>query len=421
MKYDGPLKTAPRVKSIWNPRMASLMHKKIVLGISGGIAAYKSAELVRALIQEGAEVQVVMTESAMQFITPVTMQALSGKPVFSSQWDARISNNMAHIELSRGADAILIAPASADLMAKLSLGLADDLLTTMCLARDCPLLIAPAMNLQMWAHPATQRSVRRLQDDGIAILGPGSGDQACGEVGMGRMLEPSELCEQLIAFFQPQVLSGKRVLITAGPTFEAIDPVRGITNLSSGKMGFAIAQAAVEAGAQVHLIAGPCDLPTPLESTGRIKRTNVTSGEEMHRATLASANCDVFFAVAAVADWTIANRAPQKIKRQEQSGLNMEFRSNPDILLDMAKLAKRKSKPYCVGFAAETDRLGKHSKEKRIRKGIPMIVGNIGPTTFGLDTNEILVVDEKGSMNLGRASKLELARKLIAIVSSRLP
>jgi len=401
--------------------MTSLAHKKIVLGISGGIAAYKSAELVRALIQEGAEVQVVMSESAMQFITPVTMQALSGKPVFSSQWDSRITNNMAHIELSRQADAILIAPASADLMAKLSLGLADDLLTTMCLARDCPLLIAPAMNLQMWAHPATQRSLKRLQGDGVTVLGPGSGDQACGEVGMGRMLEPSELCAQLVAFFQPQVLRGKRVLITAGPTFEAIDPVRGITNLSSGKMGFAIAQAAVEAGAEVHLIAGPCDLRTPLESTGRIKRTNVTSGEEMHRATLASANCDVFFAVAAVADWTIANRAPQKIKRQEQSGLHLEFRSNPDILLDMAKLAKRKSKPFCVGFAAETDRLGKHSKEKRIRKGIPMIVGNIGPTTFGLDTNEILVVDDKGSKNLGRANKLELARKLIAIVGARLP
>jgi phosphopantothenoylcysteine decarboxylase/phosphopantothenate--cysteine ligase len=421
MKYDGPLKTAPRVKSIWNPRMTSLANKKIVLGISGGIAAYKSAELVRALIQEGAEVQVVMSESAMQFITPVTMQALSGKPVYSSQWDARITNNMAHIELSRGADAILIAPASADLMAKLSLGLADDLLTTMCLARDCPLLIAPAMNLQMWGHPATQRSLKRLEDDGVIVLGPGSGDQACGEVGMGRMLEPSELCEQLVAFFQPQVLSGKRVLITAGPTFEAIDPVRGITNLSSGKMGFAIAQAAVEAGAEVHLIAGPCDLPTPLQSTGRIKRTNVITGEEMHRVTLASANCDVFFAVAAVADWTIANRAPQKIKRQEQSGLHLEFRSNPDILLDMAKLAKRTSRPYCVGFAAETDRLGKHSKEKRMRKGIPMIVGNIGPATFGLDTNEILVVDDQGSQNLGRASKLELARKLITIVSSRLP
>jgi len=401
--------------------MPSLANKKIVLGISGGIAAYKSAELVRALVQEGAHVQVVMTDAAQQFITPVTMQALSGNPVFTNQWDQRIANNMAHIELSRTADAILIAPASADLMAKLSLGLADDLLSTLCLARDCPLLIAPAMNLQMWSHAATQRSLKRLQSDGVAVLGPASGDQACGEVGMGRMLEPEEICEQLIAFFQPQVLRNKRVLITAGPTFEAIDPVRGITNLSSGKMGFALARAALEAGAYVHLIAGPCTLPTPLLSTGRITRTNVTSGAEMHRATLASANCDVFFAVAAVADWTIANRAKQKIKRQEKIGLDLEFRSNPDILLDMAKLAKRKSKPYCVGFAAETDRLGKHAKEKRIKKGIPMIVGNIGPATFGLDTNEIIVVDEKGIKNLGQGNKLELARKLIAQVAARLP
>ncbi len=401
--------------------MPSLANKKIVLGISGGIAAYKSAELVRALVQEGAHVQVVMTDAAQQFITPVTMQALSGNPVFTNQWDQRIANNMAHIELSRAADAILIAPASADLIAKLSLGLADDLLSTLCLARDCPLLIAPAMNLQMWSHAATQRSLKRLQSDGVAVLGPASGDQACGEVGMGRMLEPEEICEQLIAFFQPQVLRNKRVLITAGPTFEAIDPVRGITNLSSGKMGFALARAALEAGAYVHLIAGPCNLPTPLLSTGRITRTNVTSGAEMHRATLASANCDVFFAVAAVADWTIANRAKQKIKRQEKTGLDLEFRSNPDILLDMAKLAKRKSKPYCVGFAAETDRLGKHAKEKRIKKGIPMIVGNIGPATFGLDTNEIIVVDEKGIKNLGKGNKLELARKLIAQVAARLP
>ena len=400
--------------------MPSLANKKIVLGISGGIAAYKSAELVRALVQEGAHVQVVMTDAAQQFITSVTMQALSGNPVFTNQWDQRIANNMAHIELSRTADAILIAPASADLMAKLSLGLADDLLSTLCLARDCPLLIAPAMNLQMWSHAATQRSLKRLQSDGVAVLGPASGDQACGEVGMGRMLEPEEICEQLIAFFQPQVLRNKLVLITAGPTFEAIDPVRGITNLSSGKMGFALARAALEAGAYVHLIAGPCTLPTPLLSTGRITRTNVTSGAEMHRATLASANCDVFFAVAAVADWTIANRAKQKIKRQEKTGLDLEFRSNPDILLDMAKLAKRKSKPYCVGFAAETDRLGKHAKEKRIKKGIPMIVGNIGPATFGLDTNEIIVVDEKGIKNLGQGNKLELARKLIAQVAARL-
>ena len=401
--------------------MPSLANKKIVLGISGGIAAYKSAELVRALVQEGAHVQVVMTDAAQQFITPVTMQALSGNPVFTNQWDQRIANNMAHIELSRAADAILIAPASADLMAKLSLGLADDLLSTLCLARDCPLLIAPAMNLQMWSHAATQRSLKRLQSDGVAVLGPASGDQACGEVGMGRMLEPEEICEQLIAFFQPQVLRNKRVLITAGPTFEAIDPVRGITNLSSGKMGFALAKAALEAGAYVHLIAGPCNLPTPLLSTGRITRTNVTSGAEMHRATLASANCDVFFAVAAVADWTIANRAKQKIKRQEKTGLDLEFRSNPDILLDMAKLAKRKSKPYCVGFAAETDRLGKHAKEKRIKKGIPMIVGNIGPATFGLDTNQIIVVDEKGIKNLGQGNKLELARKLVEQVAARLP
>jgi phosphopantothenoylcysteine decarboxylase/phosphopantothenate--cysteine ligase len=400
--------------------MASLVNKKIVLGISGGIAAYKSAELARALIQEGAEVQVVMTEAAQQFITPITMQALTGKLVFTNQWDDRIANNMAHIELSRQADAILIAPASADLIAKLSLGLADDLLSTLCLARDCPLLIAPAMNLQMWAHPATQRSITRLNSDGITILGPSSGDQACGEVGIGRMLEPSEICEQLIAFFQPQVLKNKRVLITAGPTFEAIDPVRGITNLSSGKMGFAVAQAAIEAGAHVHLIAGPCNLATPLMSTGRILRTNVTSGQEMYQAVMASSNCDVFFAVAAVADWTIANRAKQKIKRQEKTGVDLQFRSNPDILLEMAKIAKRKSKPYCVGFAAETDHLGKHCKEKRVRKGIPMIVGNIGPTTFGLDTNEILVVDEKGSKNLGRASKLDLARRLITIVATRI-
>jgi len=400
--------------------MASLVNKKIVLGISGGIAAYKSAELARALIQEGAEVQVVMTEAAQQFITPITMQALTGKLVFTNQWDDRIANNMAHIELSRQADAILIAPASADLIAKLSLGLADDLLSTLCLARDCPLLIAPAMNLQMWAHPATQRSITRLNSDGITILGPSSGDQACGEVGIGRMLEPSEICEQLIAFFQPQVLKNKRVLITAGPTFEAIDPVRGITNLSSGKMGFAVAQAAIEAGAHVHLIAGPCNLATPLMSTGRILRTNVTSGQEMYQAVMASSNCDVFFAVAAVADWTIANRAKQKIKRQEKTGLDLQFRSNPDILLEMAKIAKRKSKPYCVGFAAETDHLGKHCKEKRVRKGIPMIVGNIGPTTFGLNTNEILVVDEKGSKNLGRASKLDLARRLITIVATRI-
>jgi len=410
--------------------MQSLLHKKIVLGISGGIAAYKSAELVRLLMQEGASVQVVMTEAATQFITPVTMQALTGNPVFTNQWDARINNNMAHIELSRAADAILIAPASADLMAKLSLGLADDLLTTLCLARDCPLLLTPAMNLQMWQHPATARSAERLRSDRVELLGPASGAQACGEVGMGRMLEPAEITGQLIAFFQKKVLAGKRVLITAGPTFEAIDPVRGITNRSSGKMGFAIARAALEAGAEVHLIAGPCELNTPLLAMGKIQRTDVVSAKEMYEAVMASPNCDLFFGVAAVADWTIANPSKEKIKRQGsgKSMPNMEFTPNPDILLTLAQSAskgkgksrKDKPHPYCVGFAAESTKLEEHADEKRKRKGIPLIVGNIGPDTFGSDLNQLLLIHDRGTKKLAKAPKLQLARQLIQFVATQL-
>ena len=403
--------------------MQSLLNKKIILGISGGIAAYKTPELARLLMQEGASVQVVMTEAAQQFVTPVTMQALTGNPVFTSQWDNSISNNMAHIELSRTADAIVIAPGSADLIAKLSLGLADDLLSTLCLARDCPLLIAPAMNKQMWEHAATQRSAERLRKDRVMLLGPASGFQACGEVGMGRMLEPAEIAEQVIAFFQKKTLLGKKVLITAGPTFEAIDPVRGITNHSSGKMGFAIARAALEAGAQVHLIAGPCDLPTPLEATGLITRTNVVSAKEMHSATLASADCDVFFAVAAVADWGIAKPAKEKIKRNGNEAPNIEFVANPDILLDVAKTVKTKGgklHPYCVGFAAESTNLEKHADEKRKRKGIPMIVGNIGPDTFGSDLNQLLVIDSSGSKKIAKAEKLQLARQLIQLVAKKI-
>jgi phosphopantothenoylcysteine decarboxylase/phosphopantothenate--cysteine ligase len=405
--------------------MQSLLNKKIVLGISGGIAAYKSAELARLLMQEGASVQVVMTDAAAQFITPVTMQALTGNPVFTNQWDARISNNMAHIELSRAADAILIAPTSADLMAKLSLGLADDLLTTLCLARDCPLLLAPAMNLQMWQHPATVRSAERLHSDGVELLGPASGAQACGEVGMGRMLEPAEITEQLIAFFQKKVLAGKRVLITAGPTFEAIDPVRGITNRSSGKMGFAIARAALEAGAQVHLIAGPCDLNTPLLATGKIQRTDVVSAKEMYEAVMASSNCDLFFGVAAVADWAIANPSKEKIKRQGsgKSMPNIAFTPNPDILLTLAQSAnkgKGKPHPYCVGFAAESTKLEEHADEKRKRKGIPLIVGNIGPDTFGSDLNQLLLIHDRGTKKLTKAPKLQLARQLIQFVATQL-
>jgi phosphopantothenoylcysteine decarboxylase/phosphopantothenate--cysteine ligase len=403
--------------------MQSLLNKKIILGISGGIAAYKCAELARLLIQEGAGVQVVMTEAAQQFVTPVTMQALTGNPVYTSQWDSSVANNMAHIELSRAADAILIAPASADLMAKLSLGLADDLLTTLCLARDCPLLLAPAMNKQMWDHAATQRSAQRLIKDQVTLLGPASGFQACGEVGFGRMLEPIQITEQLIAFFQKKPLTGKRVLITAGPTFEAIDPVRGITNLSSGKMGFAIARAAVEAGAEVHLVAGPCELATPLEATGKITRTNVVSAKEMHTATMQSADCDIFFAVAAVADWGIAKPAKEKIKRQGRLAPNLEFIANPDILMDAAKLVQNKSgklRPYCVGFAAESTDLANHADEKRKRKGIPMIVGNIGPDTFGSDLNQLLIIHEGGTKKFAKAQKLELARQLIAFVANKI-
>ena len=403
--------------------MQSLINKKIVLGISGGIAAYKTPELARLLMQEGASIQVVMTEAAQQFVTPVTMQALTGNPVFTSQWDNSISNNMAHIELSRAADAIVIAPGSADLMAKLSLGLADDLLSTLCLARDCPLLIAPAMNKQMWEHAATQRSADRLSKDCVTLLGPASGFQACGEVGMGRMLEPAEIAEQVIAFFQKKTLLGKKVLITAGPTFEAIDPVRGITNHSSGKMGFAIARAALEAGAQVHLIAGPCDLPTPLEATGLITRTDVVSAKEMHAATLAATECDIFFAVAAVADWGIAKPAKEKIKRNGKEAPNIEFVANPDILLDVARAVKTKGGkpyPYCVGFAAESTDLEKHADEKRKRKGIPMIVGNIGPATFGSDLNQLLVIDASGSKKIAKAEKLQLARQLIGLVSKKI-
>ena len=403
--------------------MQSLLNKKIILGISGGIAAYKAPELARQLMQEGASIQVVMTEAATQFVTPVTMQALSGNPVFTSQWDSSISNNMAHIELSRSADAIVIAPASADLMAKLSLGLADDLLSTLCLARDCPLLLAPAMNKQMWEHAATQRSVQRLHEDRVTLLGPASGFQACGEVGMGRMLEPQEITEQIIAFFQKKTLLGKKVLITAGPTFEAIDPVRGITNHSSGKMGFAIARAAVEAGAHVHLIAGPCNLTTPLEATGKITRRDVRSAKEMHAATLHSTDYDVFFAVAAVADWGIAKPSKEKIKRQDKEVPSIEFIANPDILLDVAKMVKTKGGkpyPYCVGFAAESTDLEAHASEKRKRKGIPMVVGNIGPETFGSDLNQLLVIDEAGSKKLAKAEKLVLARQLIALVAKKI-
>jgi phosphopantothenoylcysteine decarboxylase/phosphopantothenate--cysteine ligase len=403
--------------------MNDLAGKHIVLGLTGGIACYKAAELCRALVKEGATVQVVMTEAAGQFITPVTMQALSNRPVYHSQWDAREPNNMAHINLSREADAILIAPASADFMAKLLHGRADDLLSLMCLARPIetvPLLLAPAMNREMWANPATQRNVAQLKADGAHVFEVGSGDQACGEVGDGRMLEADELLAEVIAFFQPKTLRGQRVLVTAGPTYEAIDPVRGITNRSSGKMGFAIARAAREAGADVTLVAGPVHLPTPRG----VRRVDVRSARDMQLAVEAESQvATVFVATAAVADWRPATSAEQKIKKDGSGAVPaLSFVENPDILAAVAQGARAKSgKLYCVGFAAESHDLQAHAQAKRERKGVPLLVGNIGPATFGQDDNVLLLVDEKGVTELPRADKLALARQLVAEVARRLP
>ena len=399
--------------------MNSLQGKHILLTMSGGIAAFKVAELARSLQQEGATVQVIMSEAATQFMTPVTMQALTGHPVFTDQWDARIPNNMAHIELSRKADVIVAVPASADLLAKISHGLANDLVSVTCLAKECPLIVVPAMNKQMWENAATQRNMQQLEADGITVLGPTSGTQACGENGMGRMLEAAEILEGIIAFFQKKVLAGKKVLITAGPTYEAIDPVRGITNRSSGKMGFALAKAAVEAGADVQLIAGPCHLATPLEFTGKIKRTDVVSAKDMHAAVMNHLDCDIFFAVAAVADWSVKNASAQKIKKSDQTSPALEFDLNPDILAEVAKKSSGK-KPYCVGFAAETNDLEKHAQEKRLKKNIPMLLGNLGPDTFGLDENQLLIVEENGSTKTNKLSKIALSREIIQLVSTKI-
>jgi phosphopantothenoylcysteine decarboxylase/phosphopantothenate--cysteine ligase len=391
--------------------------KKIVLGLTGGIACYKSAELTRALVKAGASVQVAMTQAATQFITPVTMQAVSGKPVFFDQWDARIPNNMAHIDLTRDADAIVIAPCSTDFMFKLAHGACDDLLSTLCIARPAsvPLLVAPAMNVEMWQNPATRRNAAQLRADGIAVLGPAAGEQACGEVGMGRMLEPEQLVEEIIASFVPKALAGKRVLITAGPTFEPIDPVRGITNLSSGKMGYAIARAAREAGAEVLLVSGPTGLPAPYG----VRRIDVLTAQQMHDAVMAQVpGQDVFIAVAAVADWRVANASGQKLKKDGSGAMPaLVFEQNPDILASVAALA---NKPYCVGFAAESDNLLEYGRAKRERKGIPLLVGNIGPSTFGSDRNELVLFDQHGHTAMPAADKLHLARQLISEIASRL-
>jgi phosphopantothenoylcysteine decarboxylase/phosphopantothenate--cysteine ligase len=391
-----------------------LSGKRIALGVTGGIAAYKAAELVRLLIKQGATVQVVMTEAATHFVSPVTFQALSGNPVFTDQWDPRVANNMAHIDLSREADALLVAPASADFLAKLAHGLADNLLTSLILARDCPLLVAPAMNRQMWENPATQRNVSTLRGDGVTLLGPACGEQACGESGLGRMIEPEEILAELIAHFQPKLLAGKSVLLTAGPTFEAIDPVRGITNLSSGKMGFALARAAQEAGAGVTLVCGPVNQPTPRGIT----RIDVTSALEMHAAVMQRvAAQDVFIGVAAVADYRPKTAAEHKIKKDGSTALPIELVQNPDILADVAALP---DPPLCVGFAAETHNLAEYAQKKRVTKKIPLIVGNLIQDGFGGDDNTLILFDDGGQLPLTAAPKIELARQLVARIATLL-
>lgn len=410
----------------------SLSGKRLVLALTGGIACYKSAELVRLLTKAGADVRVVMSDAARQFVAPLTFQALSGHPVLTSAWESEGDDNgMPHINLTRGADAVVMAPASADAIAALAQGRADDLVSLLCLARPfaaagsadasrCPLLIAPAMNREMWAHPATQRNVAQVVADGAVLLGPGHGEQACGEIGDGRMLEPAEILERIEAHFQPKVLQGRRVLITAGPTFEAIDPVRGITNRSSGKMGFALARAAAEAGASVTLVAGPVHLPTP----AGVQRIDVESAQQMFDAVVPrAATHDVFIATAAVADWRPAQLNAHKIKKDGKAlAPTFELTENRDIL---AAVAGAEQRPFCVGFAAESEHLARHARDKLVRKRVDLMVGNLGPATFGRDDNALLLVDAAGDQPLppdgSTAGKLTLARALMADIARRLP
>jgi phosphopantothenoylcysteine decarboxylase/phosphopantothenate--cysteine ligase len=392
----------------------ALTGKRILLGITGGIAAYKAAELVRLLVRAGGDVRVALTEAGTRFVTPVTLQALSGQPVWSDLWDPRVPDNMGHIELSRDRELIVVAPASADFMAKVAHGLADDLLSALCLARRCPLLLAPAMNVEMWENAATQRNLQLLQEHGVMLAGPAAGDQACGEVGMGRMLEPSQLISEIENLFQPKLLAGKRVLVTAGPTEEPIDPVRVLTNTSSGKMGYAVARAARDAGAEVTLVSGPVALATPPGVT----RIDVRTAEEMFEAVKKAAkSCDVFVSVAAVADYRVKNRASQKLKKGN-GGLSLELEENPDILAWVAALPKA---PFCVGFAAESEHLAQHAKEKRLKKRVPLMAANLAQEALGGDENSITLYDERGEHPLGRGAKLELARKLLEHVAGMLP
>ncbi len=392
-----------------------LKGKRILLGITGGIAAYKAAELVRLLVRAAADVRVAMTEAATRFVTPVTFQALSGQPVWSELWDPRVPDAMGHIELSRDRELIVVAPASADFMAKVAHGLANDLLSTLCVARRCPLMLAPAMNVEIWENAATQRNLDVLRDDGVLIEGPAAGDQACGETGYGRMLEPAQIVAEIEAFFAPKRLAGKRVLVTAGPTEEPVDPVRVLTNASSGKMGYAVARAAQEAGAEVTLVSGPVSLATP----AGVARIDVRTAQEMFEAVKKRApSSDVFISVAAVADYKVKNPSTQKIKKANGRTVTLELAENPDIL---AYVAGMKDGPFCVGFAAESEKLAQHAKEKRAKKNLPLLAANLAQDALGADTNSIVLYDDRGEHPLGTGAKLELARKLVEHVAGMLP
>lgn len=387
--------------------MSEFQGKRIVLGVTGGVAAYKAAELVRLLVKADATVDVVLTAAGAQFVGAATFQALTGRRVWQALWDERMENGMAHIDLTRGAAALLVAPATADFLAKLAHGLADDLLSTLCLARDCPLLVAPAMNRQMWENPATGRNVRQLNADGVAVLGPAHGEQACGEVGDGRMLEAGELFDDLYAFLQPKALAGKRVLLTAGPTFEALDPVRGLSNSSSGKMGFALARACAEAGAEVSLVAGPVALATPRG----VRRIDVQSALQMREAVLqALPGQDVFIAVAAVADYRPRQAAEHKIKKGTDS-ISIELEANPDIL---AEVAARRDAPFCVGFAAESRELATYAEGKRVAKNLPLVVGNLVQDGLGGDTNVVTLFEAAGAHALPPGDKMAVARGIVS-------
>jgi phosphopantothenoylcysteine decarboxylase/phosphopantothenate--cysteine ligase len=390
--------------------MAELSGKRIVVGVTGGVAAYKAAELVRLLVKAGAAVDVALTQSASHFVGAPTFQALSGRQVWTDLWDARPANGMAHIDLTRGAAACVIAPATADFIAKLAQGFADDLLSTLCLARACPLLVAPAMNRQMWDNPATQRNVARVRSDGIAILGPASGSQACGEEGLGRMLEPTELFEEIIGALQPKRLAGRRVLLTAGPTFEPIDPVRGITNSSSGRMGFALARAFRDAGAEVTMVAGPVGLSTPRG----VARIDVVTAADMHKAVFhALPDQHIFVGVAAVADYRPSSNAEHKIKKSG-APLTLQLEPTADILADVAA---RPNAPFCVGFAAESRDLANYAQRKRQEKNLPLVVGNLVQDGLGGDSNAVILFDAKGEHPLPPGDKLSVARDIVSYIA----